>query len=597
MLKFPTVLLQFCSQRRLWFSFLGVALTLIVYALLSPEQAEWVVRHCGYWFTWLSAVGGLFYLSRFAIVGWSVVRRSNRRILQICMLSWGLISALLFVHAEFGPKVLMDDEVLVSTSRGFSESRQMCASTYGRMIEDQFTLFDSYVDKRPWLYPFVVSIAHDFTGYRVANAYWVNVVVAVVFMGLLHLLGYQIANLRGALLLPLLFLTIPLLAQNATGSGMDMLNLLFILVVMLCAIVYLKKPSRDSEGALCLLAVLLCYGRYESILFLAPVLAIIVCGWVISREVFLSFGAILSAPLLIGRLLQQKFFSANEGLWELHSGTTEPFGLVNVPENLVRAWDFFYSTGDGFANSLWVGVFGLPAVFLMLYYFATKLRLIYKTRPVHLVITIFSLSLLLHFAVIMCYHDGALDRLFASRFALPTYLLLTCAIVLTFHLITQRRQVWQWFYSLSVIFLIGVTLPLNAKAVFSRRNYVASDLAWVERVLQERGASRLLLVDAFTPYWTSRDVSAMTQQKALLSSARLAQDVAKGKFEEILVVDRRECHIVDGEVVLDASKFQSDVFELELLAEKSFKPFLLTQVYRISNLEIDFSGVSGESNQ
>ena len=45
---------------------------------------------------------------------------------------------------------------------------------------------DPYLDKRPYFFPFLVSLLHDLTGYRIANMFIVNVACAAAFLGLLY---------------------------------------------------------------------------------------------------------------------------------------------------------------------------------------------------------------------------------------------------------------------------------------------------------------------------------------------------------------------------------------------------------------------------
>lgn len=52
---------------------------------------------------------------------------------------------------------------------------------------------DNYIDKRPLLYPFLVSLAHDLTGYRVLNAFLVNVALHPLLLGLAWWLARRLA--------------------------------------------------------------------------------------------------------------------------------------------------------------------------------------------------------------------------------------------------------------------------------------------------------------------------------------------------------------------------------------------------------------------
>jgi len=585
-----SVLLPTLSRTRLLCSVVGVLVLLATYVCVPIEAAESLVRYTGYWFTFSAAVCFAYYCVCQRAILLDKLKGLGKKTLCYLLGGWCIAGLLLFAHANFGPKVMMDDAVLESTARSLHENREVYVSTYGRAIENAFVSFDGYVDKRPWLYPFVVSIVHDITGYRVANAYAANAIAGVLFLGLLLAIGFQIARLRGALLLILLWLSIPLFAQNATGSGLDMVNLLMLSVVCAAAFMYLKQPSYESEGLLSLAGVLLAYSRYESVLFCVCVFAIIVVGWLRCGRIWLSAGSILAAPLLIGLAMQQKFFSASDTLWELHSGTVSPFGLEHLGDNLIRALNFFFHTSDQMGNSLLVAILGFASVFLLLFRLLKHSGNMAAASPTQLVVGLMSVFLFAHLAIILCYHDGTLDRLFASRFALPFYLLLTIQIVLCLEQVSLSKYQWHNAFVLVALFVIGVSMPNHAKAVFTHRNFVVRELNWIERVYRDEAAPRALLVDSYGVYWSLRDVSALSQSMTLLSAGRLAQEVRNGKFPEVFVVDRRQLRMDDGHLVKEPSEFESEFFELELLEQSSFKPFEMTEIYRVTNLKPDFAG-------
>lgn len=572
---------------------LGVLVLGLAYFLVPVDAAGQFVRYGGYWFTLAAAAGAGVY-------GFHLLRAraldpfpNQKRFLLVLASVVVAGGGILFMHADFGPKIHMDELVLASTAKGLHQEREIFTHTYGRWRQNTFDPLEGYVDKRPWLYPFAVSIVHDLSGYRPANPYAVNAILGAAFIGVTAVLGRALAGLQGAALMPLLWLSVPLLAQNATGSGMDMIHLFLLAVVMLLSLLYLRRLDAPSEGLLSLMAVLLAHARYEAPLFLVPVAIVIVLGWFRAGHVILSAGTILAAPLLIARLLHQKFFSASESLWELHSGTEQPFGFANVAENLPAAFHFFFNTGDAYANSLWVAVFGFPALIFFAVYCLRNARSTLRERPAHAVAGIFGLFLLLHFVVILCYHDGRLDRLFASRFALPTYLLLTTAIVVALQDFTRKAEVWRTALLLTGVFVLAVTLPMKAKAVYTHRNYVATELDWLDSVAAETFPPRSVIIDEYNIHWTLEEVSCLTPIRAYGNAERLLGDLARGRFSAIFLVERRDFDFVDGVLELQLSGLPEDVFVLEPVAETSAKPFSLTRVYRVTGLHPQSAEVLG----
>lgn len=540
-----------------------------------------IVRYGGYWFI-LAAFSGL--------VGYGVsllqVERSRcvsllRRLDRVFVIFFLACLGLCFVHANFGPKILMDDAILMSTAKNLHQTREMFTPTFGRWVYNDFSHFDGYVDKRPLLYPFAVSLLHDLSGYRAMNPYILNALCGVLLLGGVSLLGYLCSVKKGAYLLPLLWISIPLFAQNATGGGMDLINLVMIVGVILLSVLYWQRLDSRSEGALALAGVLLAQGRYESPIFLLPVAVVIILGWLRGGRVILSAGSIFAAPLLLGLLLQNKFFAQTEALWELHSGAETAFALANVPENLVRALHFYFNVGDAHANSLWVAVLGFPCLVFFTLYLLREWRQLSVARPAHIIIGLFGFFLFIHMAVILCYHDGKLDRLFAARFALPFYLLLTISIVIVLERLSHKAAIWSAVGVGTLLFIVGFTLPMNAKGVFTRRNYVANEIAWLQSVADREFEPRSLVIDVYTILWTIREVSSLSPLQAYSNAVRIYEDLQSGKFSEVYLIERREFTIEANTTQILPSKLPQGIFVVELIGERSFQPFTVIRVYRV----------------
>ena len=571
---------------RMFLALFGCVFLFSVYFLVSSETAMQVVRHGGYWFTLLACLGACFYGVRLIVESGVCLKYDRQWWLGVSALLL-LIAGLAFVHAEFGPKVMMDDEVLASTAKSLHLSREVYTPTYGRWISQEFSYFDGYVDKRPWMYSFCVSLVHDFTGYRIQNPYIFNGFIGVVMIASLIILGGQLSGRRGAILLPLLWLTVPLFQQNATSGGMDLLNVLILVLVLVFSINYWRRLDANSEGLLALVGVMLAYSRYESALFLPVIALIIVIGWYLRGAIILSMGTISAAPLLLGLLLQNKFFVETKSLWELHSGQAQPFSLANLPVNLAGASSFFFNVSDAYANSLWLSILGVLGMVFFVVYCVRQNRLLLSDKPEHAIACLVGVGLFIHFVVILCYHDGRLDRLFASRFALPLYLLMSYSVVIVAECFSYKRVVWRCLIVGSVLFLIGFTLPMNAKAVFTHRNYVTREIAWIDQELASCSRVGLLIVDEYPLSWTLRDCSSVATGVAIANAARLSKELDEGKFTELYLVDRLECGMSPVGSLFLKSKFSLEAFSLETVAERSFRPFSMTRISRIKAFKLD----------
>jgi 4-amino-4-deoxy-L-arabinose transferase-like glycosyltransferase len=437
------------------------------------------------------------------------------------------------------------------------------------------------VDKRPWFYPFLVSIVHDLTGYRETNAFLVNALAGIVFLAGAYLLGHRIGGTRGAVLSVLLWLTLPLLAQNATGAGMEMVNLLLIQALLLLSIRYLDRPDRAAEGALSLTAVLLAYTRYESALFILPVAIVIVLGWFRGGKILLSWGTILAGPLLVAVAVQNRIYSGTEHSWELIDGAVRPFSFAHIAENFPHALHFFFNAGDGLANSLLVSVLGVPAVLMFVLVVRREARSFWKERTEGLVLALFGLFLLVHLLVVLAFHASKFDSLYVSRYALPIHLLLVPAIVFVLCEKVRAASVWKGIFTVAAVFLLTFTQPHKAKAIYTKRNFVVREMNWLRGLSASEMEAGGLVVDYYRVPWSLREWEVVTPAVAAANRKTILGRMEDRSYPAVYAVQRLD---FEGGAFLDelpASAALLQSLEVELLDERSFRPFELTRLYRV----------------
>ena len=138
------------------------------------------------------------------------------------------------------------------------------------------------LDKRPLFQPLLVSLLHDLTGYRPENVFALNSALTFGLLGLVYVACRKLAGREAGILAVLLLTSLPLLAQNATGGGFELLNLVMIMSTLLLGMRFAEKRDPGSLQALLLSAVLLAQTRYESILFMLPVGLLV--GWTWWKE-------------------------------------------------------------------------------------------------------------------------------------------------------------------------------------------------------------------------------------------------------------------------------------------------------------------------
>ena len=360
-MKLPGFLL---TDRRSVLLLLSAALALALgFFTLTADQSLRAIIYGGYWVM-------LVFTALFVWTGWKIIRddwqgwpamRAARRWPVVLVAVCGVV---LLVHETYGFKILMDEVMLLGTSMSMHFEKMALVPMRGHDITGAFEVLGGELDKRPLFQPFLVSLLHDLTGYRPENVFALNTALTFVLLGLAYRAGSRIAGPGAGAVLVLLLTSLPLLAQNATGGGFEVLNLVMILATLLLGMRYAQKRDDHSLDGLILAAVLLAETRYESVLFLLPVGLLI--GWVWWQEgrLQLTWIVILGPLLLVPYALHNRVFSVHTSSWELASqpGYEHPFALSYLPDNLAHALNFFFSTTGEHSNSLVLAALGFVAL-------------------------------------------------------------------------------------------------------------------------------------------------------------------------------------------------------------------------------------------
>lgn len=551
------------------------------FSLDSAETADFVRRY-GYYFTLVSSAAFVVYL------GWwafgprhsALPRiRPGRCIAGLLVVLGG--AGVVFHGSELEYKILMDDYLLAATGKSLHESGEVAVADFGREIDGNFMVAQSFVDKRPWFYPFLVSILHDTLGYDPVHPFVVNAVLAVVFLGVVFALGHALGGLGGAVLSVLLWASLPLLQQNATGGGMEMLNLTMIHLVILLSVWYLRSPCAAGEGALCLAGVLLTYSRYESGLFIGAILIVLALGWRRGGRIFLSLPALCAAPLLLGSLVQTRMYAATESSWELAGAGLAPFGLDHFWTNLPHAFSFFWSLDPAIANSLWLGLLAIPAVLGFACLCFRERRSDWWQQPANQAWAIFSLFLLLNLIVVLCFHAAQFDKRYVARYSLPTHGLIVFSTVACLNALGRRPSIWGVSIGLTVLFLIGVTLPKNRQALYTEANFMIKEQHWLEALDAAHLSSDALVIDRFNVAWTLRERAALPPHIARIHAERIKEELAAGKYRQVFLVARLADPKGEPDAGLPAVSALLRSFEAKLVEEQSFREGSATRFYRL----------------
>ena len=244
------------------------------------DQALAVVQHWSYLSCGLSVCG-------FAVTGgWWLFRRL-RELRGGSWREWGggvllaVLISLLIQQATYprGLKIFNDEVLLQSTAQSFYQHREnavLCA--YEKPVLRHNRLEGnpvSLIDKRPVLFPFLVSLLHDLLGFNPANSLRLNMLLTPLLLISLFFAGWRTGGRQAGFFSLLLCGTLPLLAHCATGGGYDLLNVLLVTWLFLVAADFAERGESLSGVVMVFTSLLLVNTRYESWLYIASSVVIL----------------------------------------------------------------------------------------------------------------------------------------------------------------------------------------------------------------------------------------------------------------------------------------------------------------------------------
>jgi hypothetical protein len=516
--------------------------------------------------------------------------------------AWGIAAVLagavfLQVQEPHAYKVIYDEYELGAVAQNMHFQREAAMPEKMHALDGTPTLVGGMVDKRPIAYAFLTATAHDLTGYRPANAWIVNGLLAAVLLGLIYATGAVWAGPRGGVTGVLLLTGLPLLAQCATGAGFDLLNMVMLAAVFLAAAHYLQNAAGRGLELLMFGAVLLAGVRYESLLYLLalPVLVLMRWrrdGWTANR---LSWWVAAAPALLILPLaVQQVYFGSAQ---YFQTSRADFLNIQHVPDNLAHAVYFLFQWGAEQPNAVLLSAAGLVALVLAAVVFFRNVTGAANERAPDAALRVFLPLVLGNTAITMGLSWGAWDDPDIGRYALPFLLALVWGVLWLLGRGASRRVVPGWVVAVAALNVVVVAAPTMAQARATQQLYPHRLLDWAIGWTAEHGGNdTLVLARSPLPFIVYRQ-PAMSLTEANRDPAQMQRVLDLGLYRQILIVQelvlnpqtgRFETLIQGGlgpGTVLDESP--SPYWQTEVVAEARLHPRLIGRILRIVRYDKD----------
>ena len=557
-------------KRLLWFGLSGLVAVGLGFVAVSPQDGQLFITYGGYYY--MLGLFGLFVAYAIRVAqprrevwsGW--LRRPGWPAGVIVAATAFALWSDPFLH-----KVLFDEYVLQATAFHMHATKEIGTVVRAYDFDGTWLPIDTFLDKRPYFFTFLLSLVHDLTGFRVANVFFLNAACTAGFLGLTYWFARTLTGRAGGLLAVALLVTMPLFGQNATGAGMEMHNLMMLVLVMCLALLYLRAPDDDRLALLCLGTVLLAQSRYESVIFAGPVAAIVVLGWWRAGRVVLPWAAIATPLLLVPYAWHNRYVSAAPALWQLGEGQQSRFSTRYLAGNLKAAGEFFFNLSPALANSWYLSVLGGAGLAYGLVVLVRRIRRRDAVSPVTMVTVLFGAGVAGNFALLMFYYWSQLTEPIAARFALPACLMLALLAAVLVHRLDRRWPASRAAFLGVGVFLLVSALPAMARRLYTSQNLVMQEVNWEREIFLTRPKGYDLFISNKSSIpWILWQTPSLNLSSARLRGEQLRYHLAQGTFREILVAQALRPTTREGKFGVDPDDLLPDGFRLETLAEKRF---------------------------
>lgn len=484
------------------FLLISIISVFVAFFLLSPSMATNIILNYGYWFILSVFSLFLFFLFKSLQPCFSselIAFAYNKKFIFAALI---ILVATLFsrVHEPAEFKMLMDEANLTSVGTTMHLKRQAMVGIRGHTITGNYSILSGYVDKRPLLFPFLISATHDLTGYRATNVFYLNIALTVIFFTLLFIFVFRLAGYYPAIFSILLWLNLPLFHWTVNSAGFELLNLVMILTSMLVASAYIKNPSNKYLlSLLCLSAVLLSQVRYESTIYILPVALVILFAWRKTKQISTSWVFFITPLLFVPYIFQHQAFKLNDAFWQLNDipAATTPFSFKYFYDNLGHAFNFFFSFNPIFPNSPFVAILGMIAVGLFVFYVYKQLKNKEGLTDSIFVFLSYFLGFAIYSLIILVYFYGQLDHVIIHRLALPFFL---CMILCTAWWFNHQPQASfkKVLFALATANLILFTIPIITLHQYSNLYVPTKEASWIMDYAKNNPEPKLVISDRST---------------------------------------------------------------------------------------------------
>lgn len=186
-----------------------------------------------------------------------------------------LVTVVAALSIEPALRVLSDEANLVGISKNLFYGKSPTFTLSGKSYYGTYFNVESVIDQRPVLFPFLVSLVHTALGYSYKNVFYLNLLALPVFVLLAYRTAKSLAGETAGVVTALLVVAHPIVLISVRSGGFDFFTTFLSLLVLKSLLDFLRNKASDDFALLWVNLCLIAGIRYETALFLLPVLGLL----------------------------------------------------------------------------------------------------------------------------------------------------------------------------------------------------------------------------------------------------------------------------------------------------------------------------------
>jgi hypothetical protein len=173
------------------------------------------------------------------------------------------IASVVLYSVAPGYRVLADEANLIGVSKNLFYQKTANFATTGKWYFENYWNLNQTIDRRPALFPFLVSLLHTLRGYHPENAFHLNAIILSLFVFSAYRLGKLLSGELFGIVAAILAAAEANTLLAARSAGFDLLSSFMILIVIKSFVEYTIESSPKRLALLSLNLCVLAHVRYE----------------------------------------------------------------------------------------------------------------------------------------------------------------------------------------------------------------------------------------------------------------------------------------------------------------------------------------------